>query len=264
MVVTFEVMALENFPLIKKGDDIAEIFIKQSIDEGIEVMDKDIIILSHKIISKSEGRVVHLSDVIPSSRAIEMSKKTDKDPRLIELILSETIQIIKNDEHFLLVKERNGIICLNAGIDKSNIEGEDAYCLLPIDPNKSAKLIMNKIKQITNKNVGVIICDTYSRPFRKGQTNQAIGISGISPFRDYKNKLDLFNYKIKIKNAAITDELSGAAELIMGQGNEGRPIVTIRGLQNIICDDKSVSQDMFVPENEDIFKNCLCNSHKTV
>jgi coenzyme F420-0:L-glutamate ligase/coenzyme F420-1:gamma-L-glutamate ligase len=155
------------------------------------------------------------------------------------------------------VKNESGMICINAGIDKSNVEGEDAYALLPKDSDESARKIRRKIMELTGKKVAVIISDTYSRPFRKGQVEFAIGIAGINPFRDYRGQKDLYNYVLKVKNIAIVDEIAAAAELVMGQGSEGIPVAIIKNLDRVKLTEECSIKDMFISKQEDLFKGTL-------
>ena len=171
----------------------------------MKLEDSDVIVAAQKIFSKAEGRMVKLKDVIPSEKANELAKTTLKDPRFIELVLRETKRIIKVSNETLLVEDKRGLICINAGIDKSNVKGRDNYALLPEDPDKSAEKCRMDLKKLTGKNVGIIISDTYSRPFRRGQVNFAIGIAGVNLFKDYRGKKDLFGQMLKVKNVAVVD-----------------------------------------------------------
>jgi len=158
----------------------------------------------------------------------------------------------------LLVEDKRGLICINAGIDKSNVEGRGKFALLPENPDDSAKKCRMEIKKLTGKNVAVVVCDTYSRPFRRGQVNFAIGMSGIKPFKDYRGKKDLFRQTLKVKNVAIVDEIAAAAELLMGQAQEAMPVVIFKGLNGIVefCDKCSIAE-LQISSEEDLFKGAL-------
>jgi coenzyme F420-0:L-glutamate ligase/coenzyme F420-1:gamma-L-glutamate ligase len=158
----------------------------------------------------------------------------------------------------LLVEDVRGLICINAGIDKSNVEGRGEFALLPENPDRSAEECRVRIKQLTGRNVAVIICDTYSRPFRRGQVNFAIGIAGINSFRDYRGKKDLFGQILKVKYVAVVDEIAAAAELVMGQAREARPVVVFRGLSGVVevCEGCS-ARDLQISSEEDLFKGVL-------
>lgn len=255
---SFTAVALENFPLIKPGDNLAKIIVEAAEKNGVKVEDGDIVVVAQKVFSKAEGRIVRLKDVIPSEKAVEIAKKTGKSPRFVELVLRETRKVLKVSPETLLVEDTRGLVCINAGIDKSNIEGLDAYALLPENPDASAERCRMEIRRLTGKNVAVIICDTYSRPFRRGQVNFAIGVSGIKPLKDYRGKQDLFSYVLKVKNVAVADEIAAAAELLMGQATEAIPVVILKGLQNILeyCEKSSV-KELEITREEDLFRNAL-------
>jgi len=194
--------------------------------------------------------------VKPSERAKEISKATSRDPRLIELILRETRNLVKASPEIVVVENRQGFVCINAGVDKSNVEGEDAYALLPTDSDESAKRIRSEIMKLTGKKVAVIISDTYSRPFRRGQVEFAIGFAGLNPFRDYRGQRDLFDYVLKVKNTAVADEIASASELVMGQGGEGMPVAIIKNL-GLEWREDSTSVDLLISRDEDLFKGTL-------
>ena len=254
---TVSIVGLEGFPMVKAGDNVAELIVAVAEKENVPFDDGDIVVVGHKIVSKAEGRTMRLKEVKPSSRAKELSKLTLRDPRLVELVLREAKRVVKATKEILIVENRSGFVCVNAGIDKSNVEGEDAYVLLPADPDKSAREIHSQIRKLTGKNVAVVICDTYSRPFRRGQVEFAIGVAGMKLFRDYRGKKDLVGYVMQVKNSAIADEIASAAELLMGQGNEGIPAVIVKGLNAAkMTEDTSVSE-LIMSKQEDLFTGTL-------
>jgi coenzyme F420-0:L-glutamate ligase/coenzyme F420-1:gamma-L-glutamate ligase len=254
----FKAIAIENFPLIKPGDNIAKIIVDAAEKNGLQLEDGDVIVIAQKIFSKAEGRIVNLMEVIPSERAKEIAGKTGKSPKFVELVLRETKNVVKASSEILLVEDIRGLVCINAGIDKSNIEGAGNFALLPEDPDASAEKCRREIKRLTGKDVAVIICDTYSRPFRRGQVNFAIGLAGINPFKDYRGKRDLYGYVLKVKNVAVADEIAAAAELLMGQAEEATPVVIFKGLRDIVefCE-KSSAKELKIGEEEDLFKEAL-------
>ncbi|MFB0514809.1 MAG: coenzyme F420-0:L-glutamate ligase, partial [Candidatus Bathyarchaeia archaeon] len=221
---TISIIGLAGFPSVKNGDDLTELIIETAQKQGVSIEDGDILVVAQKIVSKAEGRVFRLKDVKSSDKAEKLAETTLKNPNFVELVLQASRKIVKASPDTLIVETKDGIICINAGTDKSNVEGEDSYALLPRDSDESAKRIRQKIMEVTRKKVAVIISDTYSRPFRKGQVEFAIGIAGINPFRDYRGEKDLYNYVLKVKNIAVVDEIAAAAELVMGQGSEGIPV----------------------------------------
>jgi len=226
-----EIIGIPNFPEIKPGDDLAEIIVEKLDESGIELRDGDVLVVASKIVSKAEGLIVYLDNVKPSERALRLSQITGKDPRFVEVVLRESKKVVKAVKGHLIVMTKHGIVCANAGVDRSNVAGNrDLVLLLPRDPDKSARELRRKILELTGKDVAVVITDTYGRPLREGHIDMAIGISGIKPFKDYRGKKDLKGYVLRIKRIALADEIASAAELIMGNGAEGIPIAIIRGL----------------------------------
>jgi len=255
---SFTAIALENFPLIMPGDDIAKIIVETARRNGLQIEDGDIIVVAQKIFSKSENRIVELKDVVPSRKAEEIARMTGKSPKFVELVLRETERIVKASPEVLLVEDIRGLICINAGIDRSNVKGRGNFTLLPEKPDVSAKKCRLEMKKLTGKNVAVVICDTYSRPFRRGQVNFAIGVAGIKLFKDYRGKKDLFGLVLKVKNVAIIDEIAAAAELLMGQAKEATPVVIFKGLSRVVefCEKCSINE-MHISSEEDLFRNTL-------
>jgi coenzyme F420-0:L-glutamate ligase/coenzyme F420-1:gamma-L-glutamate ligase len=194
---------------------------------------------------------------MPSGRAKQLSKVTQRDPRLVELVLNESRRVVKVSPEILIVENRQGFVCINAGVDKSNVQGKDAYALLPLDSDRSARRIRSEIKKSTGKNVGVVICDTYSRPFRRGQVVFAMGVAGIDVFRDYRGKKDLFGYVLKVKNSAIADEIGSAAELVMGQGAEAVPVAIVRGFAEVMATLDHSASELVIGAQEDLFRGTL-------
>jgi coenzyme F420-0:L-glutamate ligase/coenzyme F420-1:gamma-L-glutamate ligase len=250
--------ALEGFPLVKSGDDLARLIVDTAQRNYLRIEEGDIVVVAQKVFSKAENRVIRLKDVVPSEKAVETAKTVGKSPRFIELVLRETKRVLKAAREVLLVEDKRGLICINAGIDKSNVEGRGNFALLPEHPDESAQKCRSDIRKLTGKNVAVIVCDTYSRPFRRGQVNFAIGIAGIKPFKDYRTKRDLFGQVLKVKNVAVVDELAAAAELLMGQATEATPVVIFKGLRDIIesCEECHTNE-LFISSKEDLFKNTL-------
>ncbi len=254
----YAAFALENFPLVHTGDDVAKIIVETAIENGLPIEEGDVVAVAQKIFSKAEGRVIRLKDVVPSKKAKKIAKLTGKSPKFVELVLMETKNILKATREVLFVEDKRGLICINAGIDKSNVEGRGQFALLPENPDESARKCRMKIKRLTGKNVAVIVCDTYSRPFRRGQLNFAIGVAGIKNFRDYRGKKDLFGQILKVKNIAVVDEIAAAAELLMGQAKEATPVVVFKGLSRAAerCEKCSISE-LYISNEEDLFKSTL-------
>jgi len=258
---SFTVVGLEGFPLVKAGDDLATIIMENAKKNKLSIDDGDIVLVSQKVVSKAEGRLANLNDVEPSEKAREIAAKTGKDARFVELVLQETEAVVKAVPGFLVVKDKRGWVCLNAGVDKSNVSPQDGVgvSLLPVDPDESARQIRRAVMRLTGKKIGVIICDTYSRPFRRGQMEFAIGVSGVRVFKDYRGEKDLFGYVLQVKNVAVVDELACAAELVMGQGNEAVPVAIVKGLKRAeLCEESESSvRELQLAEHEDFFEGTL-------
>jgi coenzyme F420-0:L-glutamate ligase/coenzyme F420-1:gamma-L-glutamate ligase len=255
MVKKVSVLGLEDFPLIKAGDDLAGLIASAARSNGVEIEDGDVIVIAQKVVSKAEGRIVRLKTVVPSERALRIAKKTGRNPKLVELVLRESKRFLKTSQEIMIVEDQRDIVNINAGIDKSNVQGADSYALLPVNPDESARQLRSRLEKLTGKKVGLIISDTYSRAFRRGQVNFAIGIAGLSPFFDYRGTEDLFGYVIQVKFAAVADELAGAAELLMGQGKEAMPVAIIRGVKRATVSESSSSKDLVIGQKEDLFQN---------
>ena len=230
---------------IDSSDDISEI-----ISQSVEIKDGDILVIAQKIISKQEDRIIDLSGVSPSLLAEGIASQYHKDPRIVELILSESKRIVRMKNEIIIVQTNSGFICANAGVDESNVKDGFAT-LLPINSDLSAQKIRQKIKEKNNKNIAIIISDTFGRPFRTGQTNCAIGISGLSPLLDYAGTIDSFGKVLRVTEIAIADELSAAAELEMGKTLKC-PIVIIRDYS--FNDDKKGIDSLIRKDNEDLFR----------
>jgi coenzyme F420-0:L-glutamate ligase / coenzyme F420-1:gamma-L-glutamate ligase len=250
---------------IKEGDNISELILEALNLNNLQIYENDVIVIAQKIISKSENRILNLKDVIPSKKALEIFSIHEKDPRLIELILRESLDIIRITNKNLIVETKYGFICANAGIDQSNVSVEtDVVLLLPENPDESAKKIRKYIYHKLKKNVSVIISDTFGRPFRKGQTNIAIGIAGICPLKSYVGSKDSFGKVLRVTEIAIVDELASSAELVMGKTLEV-PVAIIRGYgyQAIDLeddDDDNVNynisiKSLFREKSQDLFRN---------
>jgi len=248
-----EIIAIENLPMIKEGNDIAKLIVDTAEKQNTPIKEKDIIVITHKIVSKVEGDIVNLEKISPSEQAKEIAEKTGKEPALVELILRETKEIVRVGPNSIITETNNGIVCANAGLDKSNIEGERNVALLPRNPDASAQKIKQEIKELTGFDVAVVISDTHGRPLRMGEINVAIGVAGIKPTKDRRGEKDLFGYVLKVKQTAIADELASAAELVIGQANEGVPVAIIRGYAYKSAENVS-AKDLTRPKEADLFR----------
>ena len=247
---------LLNFPLIRQDDNLADILVKSLRETQIELHDNDIIVLAQKIVSKSEGRMVNLATVTPSQHAIELAQKADKDPRVMELMLQESNEVLRIRVGTIIVEHKLGFVCANAGIDHSNVMSggntEDYVLLLPEDPDRSARNIREKIKQTTGKNIGVMIIDSHGRAWRNGTVGICIGLSGLPAVVDERGWKDLFGYALKITIVGVADELAAAASLVMGQAAEGIPAVHVRGFPYPLGEGSL--KDLIRPKEQDMFR----------
>lgn len=225
-------IGLTGIPEIQTGDDLAALIVEAATRRGLAFQPNDILVVTQKVVSKIEGRVVRLCDVTPSPASLGWAAYLDKDPRLVELILGEARRIVRMDHGLLLAETRHGFICANAGVDRSNLPGEESASLLPLDPDGSAEAIRNRIRALCGADVAIVISDTFGRPWRDGLTNVAIGVSGLVPLVDYRETTDDFDRPLKATRIAIADELAAAAELVMGK-TERIPAVLIRGYRYV-------------------------------
>jgi len=250
---TIQIFPVEKLPLISKGDDLAKLICNAAEKQGTPIQERDVIVITHVAVSKAEGNVVNLDTVTPSERAREIALKVGKEPAMVEVILRETKDIVRMGRNSFIVETHSGIVCANAGADKSNIQGERNVVLLPKNPDASAQQVRQEIKALTGCNVAVIISDTHGRPLRMGEINVAIGVAGIKPIRDRRGEKDLFGYVLKIKQTAVADELASAAELVIGQANEGIPAAIIRGYNYQPVENVS-AKALTRPKEADLFR----------
>ena len=248
-----QVIAVENLPLIKKGDNLAKLIVEAAKKQNIPIQERDVVVVTHVVVSKAEGNIVDLDKVYPSKKAKEIAKKTNKDPALVEVILQETKDIVRVGQNSIITETVSGIICANAGVDRSNVSGDRNVVPLPKNPSASAERIRQEIKRLTGADVAVIVSDTHGRPFRLGEINVAVGVAGFKPIRDRRGEKDLFGYVLRIKQTAIADELSSAAELVIGQADEGVPAAIIRGYKYQTDENASATQ-LTRPKERDLFR----------
>jgi coenzyme F420-0:L-glutamate ligase/coenzyme F420-1:gamma-L-glutamate ligase len=248
-----KILAVENLPLITKGDNIGRLICEAAEKQNTPIQENDIIVITHVAVSKAEGNVVNLDEIVPSEKAIEIARIVDKDPAMVEVILRETKEIVRIGPNSLIIETKNGIVSANAGVDRSNVEGERNVALLPQNADASAQAIRKEIKNLTGCNVAVIVSDTHGRPLRMGEINVTIGIAGIKPIRDRRGEKDLFGYVLRIKQTCIADELASAAELVIGQSNEGIPAAIIRGYK-YQKSETALAKELTRPKEKDLFR----------
>jgi coenzyme F420-0:L-glutamate ligase/coenzyme F420-1:gamma-L-glutamate ligase len=224
----YEVIGIEGLPEIAPGADLARLISEAARRQETPLQDRDLLVVSQKIVSKAEGRVVRLADVEPSPRARALGRELGKDPKLTEIILAESRQVVKAGKGVLIVETRHGWICANAGVDQSNVDAETA-CLLPEDADRSARQLRDGLRQLTGHELAIIVADTFGRPWREGLTNVAVGLAGLMPLKSYLGALDPAGHVLQATVLAIADELAGAAEPVMGKLSR-IPVAIVRGL----------------------------------
>ena len=252
-----ELTPLTNIPMVHTGDDLVKLISEGLTRAGITPSDGDILVLAQKIVSKAEGQWVNLALIQPSTRAITLAATIEKDPRLVELILQESKQVLRTRSGTIIVEHRLGFVCANAGIDHSNVAGngdagEEWVLLLPEDPDASARNLREKLEEIFGARIGVLIIDSHGRAWRQGVVGVAIGLSGMPGLVDMRGKNDLFGYTLRITTIGAADELAAAASLVMGQADEGTPIVHARGFPYALREGSLV--ELIRPKEQDLFR----------
>jgi len=265
--MTLTLTPLLGIPLIRHGDDLANVLMGALQATGIALQDGDILVLAQKIVSKAEGRRVHLATVTPSERAVALAEETDKDARLVELMLQESKAVLRTRPGTIVVEHRLGFVCANAGIDHSNVdptepsEGsetfgrltpEDWVLLLPENPDRSAEQIRHKIETATDTRLGVLVIDSHGRAWRNGTVGVTIGLSGLPGLVDLRGQPDLFGFRLRITQVGAADELAAAASLVMGQAAEGTPAVHVRGFPYPLRE--SHLEELLRPKDQDLFR----------
>ncbi|MEO8456796.1 MAG: coenzyme F420-0:L-glutamate ligase [Chloroflexota bacterium] len=250
MTDSIQIIPLRGVPEVAEGDDVAKMIVDAAGEEpGIRT--GDVLVITQKVVSKSEGRVVRLDSVTPSAEALRLAIETEKDPRLVELILRESNGIVRQRGPILITETRHGFVCANAGIDASNVGPEGAVCLLPVDPDRSARALRAAIGRATGIDVAVIISDTFGRAWREGHTNVAVGVAGMWPFADYVGQTDAFGYELRVSTLAVADELAGAAELVQNK-LDAVPVAIVRGYPYPKGD--GTAHGMVRPKENDLFR----------
>ena len=224
----YEVVGIEGLPEIHRGDDLAGLVVQAARVQETPLEAGDLLVVSQKIVSKTEGRIVTLASVVPSREAAEIAEEIGRDPRLVEVILRESRRVVRKAPGVLIVETHHGWICANAGVDQSNVDAETA-CLLPEDSDRSARQLRERFRGLTGHDLGIIIADTFGRPWREGLTNVAIGVAGLEPIKSYLGEKDPAGYVLQATILAVADELASAAEPVMGKLDR-IPVVIIRGL----------------------------------
>ncbi len=245
--------ALPGIPIVRPGDDIAELILEALDRSGLALEDGDILAVTSKIVSKAEGRFVDLREIEPSLRALEISSIVGKDPRLVEVILRESTHISRMAPGVLIVTHRLGFTSANAGVDHSNAAGsEDIVLLLPEDPDRSARELRERLSAATGAEIGLVITDSHGRPFRLGTVGVAIGVAGMPALLDLRGRPDLFGRELRVTTVGFADEIAAAAGLLTGQADEGMPVVLVRGLD--VPTGNGSAADLIRPPERDLYR----------
>jgi coenzyme F420-0:L-glutamate ligase / coenzyme F420-1:gamma-L-glutamate ligase len=256
--MTLILTPLEKIPLISAGDDLARIIIESVTEMDLPILEGDIFVVAQKVVSKSENRLVNLNEITPGDLALQIAAECEKDPRLIELILGESNCVLRKRPGTIIVEHKLGFVCANAGIDHSNVKGrygnpEDWVLLLPRDPDGSAKGILDALQKKYHAKLGVLIIDSHGRPWRNGIVGISIGMAGVPGVVDLRGTPDLFDYSLKITQVGAADELAAAASLIMGQADEGTPIIHVHGFPYELRYDSSI-KELIRDHERDLFR----------
>lgn len=227
-----ELIALLGFPEVKESEFLPGLILECLRANGIAPADHDVLVIAQKVVSKAEGQSILLSDVAPSGDALRIARKTDKDPRIVELILRESVSIVRQAGHLIITENRLGIVMANAGVDQSNVE-DGHVLLLPKDPDASARAVREHLREQCGCDVGVVIADSIGRAWRNGIVGHAIGVAGIAALLDLRGALDRQGRALRVTEVAIADEIAAAGSMLMGQGAEGKPVVLVRGFRHI-------------------------------
>jgi coenzyme F420-0:L-glutamate ligase / coenzyme F420-1:gamma-L-glutamate ligase len=240
-----QLLPVEGIPEIAAGDDLAA-----TIADVADLRDGDVVVVAQKIVSKAEGRVRRLRDVEPNQQARELAGRLDRDPRLVQVVLDESVRVVR-DERMLIVETREGFVCANAGVDQSNVPGDDVVVLLPECCDASAAALRDRLQELTGRHVGVIVADTFGRPWRAGIANVALGVAGIAAVVDHRGLPDDFGREMHATVIAVADELASSAELVMGKTRRV-PVVLVRGYVDEGA--PGTGRDLIRPPDQDLFR----------
>lgn len=248
------ITALPGIPLIHPGDDLAALILESLARAGLALRDGDVLVVAQKIVSKAEGRLVHWRSLAPSPQAVALAAVTGKPAGHVQAILSDSNEVVRVRQGVLITEQRAGWVCANAGVDHSNVDGasDDCLTLLPEDADRSARDLRDRLHASTGARVAVIINDTHGRAWRNGAVGVAIGVAGLKPVSDLRGHPDLFGMTLRSSEVGTADEMASAASLLMGQADEGRPVVLLRGVPFQAAE--ASAQELVRPKENDLFR----------
>jgi coenzyme F420-0:L-glutamate ligase/coenzyme F420-1:gamma-L-glutamate ligase len=253
MTARLELFAIPGLPMVRAGDDLPALILAGLERAGQVLRDRDVVVIAQKIVSKAEGRTVDLADVVPSPEALKLAAEVGKDPRIVEVVLSDSAKVVRSRPNLMIMQHRLGFVMANAGVDQSNVaaaDGRHRALLLPLDPDGSAEAIRSALA--SQADVGVVISDSFGRPWRRGTAGVAIGSAGIPSVIDLRGQPDLFGRILEVSIIGFADEIAAAASLLQGQAAEAQPVVVVRGL-TWQAPNMPVA-DMIRPPEEDLFQ----------
>jgi coenzyme F420-0:L-glutamate ligase / coenzyme F420-1:gamma-L-glutamate ligase len=252
--VALRITALEGIPEVSPGDDLATLIAAAARAQTLNITSSDVVVIAHKVVSKSEGRIRHLSDVEPLPEATELANTLGKDPRLVQTVLDESREILRAANGALITVTHHGFVCANAGVDASNVPGDDAVVLLPEDPDHSARNVRARIRDLTRATPAILITDSFGRAWRQGQVDIAIGCAGLTPLEDWRGRPDKDGRELKATWIAVADELAAAADLARTKDGS-LPVVLIRGAgRHVTADDGPGAAPIIRPESQNLFR----------
>jgi coenzyme F420-0:L-glutamate ligase/coenzyme F420-1:gamma-L-glutamate ligase len=248
--------ALDRLPEVSPGDDLAALIAEALRSTAVtrDLSDGAVLVVAHKVVSKAEGRIRVLSDVTPGERALELARRLDKDPRLVEVILGEAREVLRAEHGVLICVTRHGFVCANAGVDASNVPGEDTVLTLPRDPDASARALRARLHELTGRAPAIVITDSFGRAWRNGQVDTAIGCAGIAPLDDWRGRHDATGRELKATVIAIADELAAAADLVRTKDGQ-QPVILVHGAaRHLTASDGPGATALIRPEGQDLFR----------
>jgi coenzyme F420-0:L-glutamate ligase / coenzyme F420-1:gamma-L-glutamate ligase len=255
MAARLEIFAIPHFPMVRENDDLPSLIADGLGRAGITLHDRDVVVVAQKIVSKAEGRTVDLATVVPSAEALRYAAETGKDARVIQILLSESVKVVRSRPNLMIMQHRLGFVMANAGVDQSNIAAADGVqraLMLPEDPDGSAEKLRAALANRFGVRLGVVISDSFGRPWRRGTAGVAIGCAGLPSLIDLRGQPDLFGRTLEVSIIGFADEIAAAASLLQGQAAEGQPVVVIRGLS--WSAPEAPVADLIRPPEEDLFQ----------
>jgi coenzyme F420-0:L-glutamate ligase / coenzyme F420-1:gamma-L-glutamate ligase len=222
------IIAVAGIPEVHPGDDLAAQILRAAKAQGLTLEDGDLLVVTQKVVSKAEGRILALDSIEPGPFALQVAEQWEKDARVVEIVLRESRRVVRMDHGVMICETKHGLICANAGVDSSNVEQLGTVALLPVDPDASAEALRKKIEALSGASIAVVITDTFGRPWREGHVNFAIGVAGMLPLHDYTGQTDPAGYELRVTSMAVADELAAAAELAQGKLDRV-PVAIVRG-----------------------------------